>query len=350
MGARPQFIKLAALHHAICNRDSFEHKVIHTQQHYDANMSAVFFEELNMPEPDFTLPPEELNMASSIERMQLGISNILKTTQPEIVLVYGDTNTTLAAARAAKNLQIAIGHIEAGLRSYDSIPEEFNRVETDKISDLLFCPSEVAMKNLYTEGYQHNIFFSGDVMLDAINYYLPVALKKYNHLRHAGFVLATIHRQSTVQSAEVLRNIVMALNTINQTTPVILPAHPRTKQSIQAAGIPIEFELSAPVGYLEMLLLINASGIVMTDSGGVQKEAFFCKKMCVTLRKVTEWKELVTAGVNIIAGTNTEDILNAYEKAKTLLPNFNGKFFGNGKSAESIVETLSKWYENRPDQ
>ncbi len=345
VGARPQFIKLAALHRALTKRAGVKHRVIHTHQHYDPNMSAIFFKQLEIPEPAYLLDLTDRTLAANISRMQEGITKILAEEIPDMVIVYGDTNSTLAAAQAAKKLSLPISHIEAGLRSYDnSMPEEINRIETDKISNLLFCPSKIAMENLVAEGYGFDkVIFSGDVMFDAIQYYLPKAIGSPNLTNtFENFVLATIHRESTVQSPKALTQIVRALNDINKKTRVIFPVHPRTRNAITYTGEKIDFDLVEPVGYLEMLSLLDRCTLVLTDSGGLQKEAFFCKKMCVTLRDMTEWKELVHAGVNIIAGTEYQNILDAFELASTSHPSFEHNFYGTGNSAEIIIDAIGR--------
>ena len=352
VGARPQFIKLAAIHRACIKRKGVQHTIIHTQQHYDVNMSAIFFEELGIPLPDFKLKLTDYSLASSITRMEAGIGEILETLKPDMVMVYGDTNSTLAGARAAKKLTLPISHIEAGLRSYNNMPEEFNRVETDKISDLLFCPSTIAMDNLQAEGYPSNkVIFSGDVMFDAIKYYLPAALVNDHSIPTPGiFALATIHRESTVQSTQTLINIIRAFNEIHKKTHILFPVHPRTRRAMEESGEMIQFELIEPVGYLDMLSLLSRCALVLTDSGGLQKEAFFCKKICVTLRDTTEWKELVEAGVNIMAGTGYQQILNAFESARDMHPSFDHpsfNFYGSGNSAEIIIDEIIKYADAR---
>ena len=349
VGARPQFIKLAAMHRAIINSEGLEHKVIHTRQHYDANMSAVFFKELGTPKPDYFLDLTEINLAANIPRMREGIVSILTEEQPAMVLVYGDTNSTLAAAQAAKSLSLPVAHIEAGLRSYDTNPEEDNRIETDKISDLLFCPSRIAVENLAREGFNmYKIIFSGDVMFDAIKYYLPEAERIYNPaITETHFALATIHRQRTVQSSAILTPVIKAFNEINKKMRIIFPVHPGTRKAMEATGEKIEFELLQPVGYLEMLSLLSRCSLVLTDSGGLQKEAFFSNKICVTLRDNTEWKELVAAGVNFIAGTEYQNIMDTFELAKVAHPSFEQNYYGSGNSARIITDEIIKYLKRR---
>ena len=347
VGARPQFIKLAAIHRILEKRARIKHKVLHTHQHYDSNMSAIFFSELGTPEPDHILYLPDYSLASSIPRMHKGIIKILEEESPDMVLVYGDTNSTLAAAQAAKRKLLPIAHIEAGLRSYDNIPEEFNRVETDRLSDLLFCPTIKAKQNLLAERFSSDkIIFSGDVMLDTILNYLPEALNKFPSTSSlSNYALTTIHRVNTVQSSNSLKNIIRALNHINKEIKIIFPVHPRTRRAFEDTGENIEFELLDPVGYLEMLSLLSRCSMVLTDSGGLQKEAFFCKKMCVTLRETTEWKELVNAGVNIIAGTNYQNIVDSFELAKSSHPSFDHEFYGIGNSAQIITDEIVRYLE-----
>ena len=349
VGARPQFIKMAAIHRVINKYPAIEHSIIHTAQHYDPELSAIFFKELDLPEPDHILELTDISLSASINRMKDGIYKVLRNEKPAMVLVYGDTNSTLAAALAANELIIPIAHIEAGLRSYDmSMPEERNRIETDKLSTLLFCPSEQAVRNLVGEGYsKETVLFSGDVMFDSILQFLPQAYKEYDNSTQGKFVLVSIHRQSTVRSPEVLQNIIQAFNYINSDTRIIFPVHPGTLKAMEATGQRIEFELSPPVGYLQMLSLLSNCSLVVTDSGGLQKEAYFCKKMCVTVRDNTEWTELVAAGVNIIAGTAYQSIIQSYERAKCIHPSFTSSFYGDGQSAGIIVDKILKFLEVR---
>jgi len=348
VGARPQFIKVAALHRAIIKEKKLQHFIVHTGQHYDYNMSEVFFKELEIPKPDFDLEVNDLSLAASTKRMTDSIKKILTIEKPDVVVVFGDTNSTLAGALAAKKLNLKLAHVEAGLRSYDiSMPEETNRIQTDKISDLLFCPTERAINNLLEEGFNKSdskIILTGDIMLDAMNYYTKKLTDiNYNDklIPKNNFVLCTLHRQKLVQSYKKLAEVVKALNEINKQIPILMPAHPRLKKMVNESGLQIDFKMIDPVGYLDMIALLKNCTAVITDSGGLQKEAFFCKKPCVTVRNETEWTELVDAGVNFIAGdSSAKEILIAFHKALKTKNNFEDKFYGNGDSAGIIVEEL----------
>ncbi|MEO6328401.1 MAG: UDP-N-acetylglucosamine 2-epimerase (non-hydrolyzing) [Ginsengibacter sp.] len=349
VGARPQFIKVAALRRAILKKN-LQHFILHTGQHHDYNMSEIFFKELDIPKPDFSLSGNEPFMASSVSRMTEGIYKILGVENPDIVVVYGDTNSTLAGALAAKKSNLKLAHVEAGLRSYDnSMPEETNRIQTDKISDLLFCPTIQAVNNLAKEGFNtsgHKIILCGDIMLDAMNYYaqkLNDNGSRNKIIPLNNFILCTLHRESLAQSSEKLVEVIKALNEINRQISILMPAHPRLKKMINESGIHIDFTMIDPVGYLDMIVLLKNCTAVITDSGGLQKEAFFCKKPCVTVRNETEWTELADAGVNFIAGdSSANEILIAFHKAINTKNNFEDKFYGNGRSAEIIVEELIK--------
>ena len=350
-GARPQFIKMAALHRATVMVKNLQHLILHTGQHYDHTLSAIFFKELEIPKPDFHLTTHDNSPAASIERMQREILEILIKEKPDVVIVYGDTNSTLAGAVAAKKLNIKLAHVEAGLRSYDnSMPEEFNRIETDKISDLLFCPTRNAVEILIREGfYKNKVIFSGDIMFDSMNYFSGKISKSdiaNEALPTKNFILCTLHRQSLVETPHKLREVVKALNQINKQTRILLPAHPRLKKAIQDLQMEIAFTIIEPVGYLDMISLLQDCTSLITDSGGLQKEAYFCKKMCVTVRENTEWTELIEAGVNFIAGdSSAEKILAAHRKAINSKGNFENNFYGDGNAGKIIVENIASRFK-----
>ncbi|HUS00824.1 MAG TPA: UDP-N-acetylglucosamine 2-epimerase (non-hydrolyzing) [Chitinophagaceae bacterium] len=345
-GARPQFIKLAALHRSIVKENNLQHLILHTGQHYDYNLSAIFFKELEIPPPDFHLTINDSPVAASKERMQSEIFNILAKEMPDVVIVYGDTNSTIAGAMAAKKLNIKLAHVEAGLRSYDnSMPEELNRLATDKISDILFCPTKGAVEILISEGFDKStIILSGDIMLDSMNYFIKKTGNRNIEneiVPTKTFILCTLHRQSLVESHHKLNEVVKALNEINKQTQILLPAHPRLRKAIDELDIEINFKIISAVGYLDMIRLLQQCTYVITDSGGLQKEAYFCRKMCVTVRENTEWKELVEAGVSFIAGdSSAEKIAAAYLKAITSKGNFENNFYGDGNAAKIIVENI----------
>ncbi len=347
VGARPQFIKAATLSRQF-PKVGVEEKIVHTGQHFDSNMSEVFFEEMEIPRPAYHLEINNLTHGSMTGRMIEGIEKILLKEKPDGLLVYGDTNSTLAGAMAAAKLNIPVIHVEAGLRSFNmEMPEEINRILTDRISSLLFCPTDVAVENLKKEGFEHfpaRIIKNGDVMQDAALYYASKAEEKSNILQKIGaekFVLATVHRQENTDHAEKLKNIVEGLNQIHRQIRVIVPLHPRTRNLMRQLNIIPEFTVIDPVGYLDMIILEKSCEMVITDSGGVQKEAFFFGKHCITLREQTEWTELVENGFNILVGSNIEKLLQAFSVLQNKKSNFSINLYGNGHAAEIAVKEIA---------
>jgi len=348
VGARPQFVKAATLSRQF-QIVGIEEKIIHTGQHFDANMSDVFFEEMEIPKPAYQLDIHGLTHGAMTGRMLEGIEEILLKEKPDGVLVYGDTNSTLAGALAASKLHIPVIHVEAGLRSYNmEMPEEINRILTDRISNVLFCPTDTAINNLKREGFDNmpiQIIKNGDVMQDAAIYYAAKAEQKSDILKTLNldkFVLGTIHRQENTDSPENLRNIINGLNEINQQVPVIVPIHPRTRNILAQLNIVPEFKLIDPIGYFDMIMLLKSCNLVITDSGGVQKEAFFFGKHCITLREQTEWVELVENGFNILVGSDTEKLKQAFEFFKTKKSDFSVDLYGKGQAAERAAKEIKK--------
>ncbi len=346
VGARPQFVKAATLSRQF-QIFGIDEKIIHTGQHFDANMSEVFFEEMEIPKPAYNLDIHGLTHGAMTGRMLEDIEQILLNEKPEGVIVYGDTNSTLAGALAAAKLHIPVIHVEAGLRSFNmQMPEEINRILTDRISNVLFCPTDTAVQNLKNEGFDNmpvQILKNGDVMQDAAMYYAARAEQKSDILKKnnlTDFVLATIHRQENTDSEENLRNIVTGLNEINRQIPVVVPIHPRTRNILANLNIVPEFTLIDPVGYFDMIMLLKNCKLVITDSGGVQKEAFFFGKHCITLREQTEWVELVENDFNILVGSDAKKLKNAFEYFKSKKSDFSIDLYGNGKAAKSIAEKL----------
>jgi UDP-GlcNAc3NAcA epimerase len=343
IGARPQFVKAAIVSRAIAHSCKIEEILIHTGQHFDGNMSDVFFKEMSIPKPKYNLNINSLSHGAMTGQMLEKIEKILLKESPDCVLVYGDTNSTLAGALAAKKMHIKVAHIEAGLRSFNmKMPEEINRILTDRISDILFCPSFTAVKNLKKEGY--NFFDSkiinvGDVMFDAAMFYEQIACKPKMLLPEV-FVLCTIHRAENTDNVNRLISIFDTLEIISKTSPVLLPLHPRTKSKLKDINynfVNSKIKFIDPVGYLEMVWLLKNCKFVMTDSGGLQKEAFFFKKQCITLRDETEWIELVELGFNVIAGSNSQNILSAVECLNSNYISFDVDLYGNGNAAKKIV-------------
>ncbi|HKZ90439.1 MAG TPA: UDP-N-acetylglucosamine 2-epimerase (non-hydrolyzing) [Thermoplasmata archaeon] len=343
VGARPQFIKAAPV-----SREVRRHNVeilIHTGQHYDETMSDVFFEVLEIPRPDYNLGVGSGSHAVQTAEMMRGLEGVLEKEAPDLVLVYGDTNSTLAGALVAAKRHVPVGHVEAGLRSFNrTMPEEINRVMSDHLSELLFCPTQTAVDNLRREGITKGVHLVGDVMYDVALHSAQAArgrdIVERLGLRPGDYVLVTLHRPGNVDDRETLRGIVDAL--VRCGRPVVFPVHPRTRKNLEAFGLweALRGKVTAidPVDYLDFLALLMKAQKVATDSGGVQKEAYFFGVPCVTLRDETEWIETVEDGWNAVVGTETEDILHA-------IANFNptgtkAKSFGDGHAAERIARIL----------
>ena len=346
VGARPQFIKAATLSRQF-KLLGIEEKIIHTGQHFDANMSEIFFDEMEIPKPAYQLDIHGVSHGAMTGRMLEGIEKILMTEKPDGVLVYGDTNSTLAGALAAAKLHIPVIHVEAGLRSFNmEMPEEINRILTDRISNALFCPTDTAVSNLMREGFDNmpvQIIKNGDVMQDAAMYYADKAQLKSDIIRKAGlnkFVLATIHRQENTDNPENLKNIIEGLNAIHKEIPVVVPMHPRTRNILaQNYQLP-DFTIIDPVGYFDMIMLLKSCEMVITDSGGVQKEAFFFAKHCITLREQTEWVELVDKGFNLLVGSDIDKLRDAFDFFRNKQSDFSIDLYGNGKAAEMAAAEI----------
>lgn len=344
VGARPQFIKAAAISREISKYSDIQEVIVHTGQHFDKNMSDVFFTEMQIPKPKYNLNINSLSHGAMTGRMLEQIEQVIITEKPDFVLVFGDTNSTIAGALAAKKLHVKVIHIEAGLRSFNiKMPEEVNRILTDRISDILFCPTKKAVENLKNEGFENfnaKIVKSGDVMQDTAIFYTDLA-KKPNFDVPSNFVLATIHRAENTDDIERLKNIFSALSTISEDIPVLLPLHPRTKKIIEKNNIFTKnIQIVDPVGYLEIVYLLKNSKLVLTDSGGMQKEAFFFSSPCITLRDETEWVELVENGYNKIVGANTKKIISAFKLLINSTLDFSKDLYGNGKASEVIIKNI----------
>lgn len=347
VGARPQFIKAAVVSRAMVARPECEEIIVHTGQHFDENMSDVFFEEMAIPKPHYNLNINGLGHGAMTGQMLESIEKILLKEQPDWVLVYGDTNSTLAGALAAKKLHIKLAHVEAGLRSFNmDMPEEINRILTDRISDILFCPTDQAVENLNCEGYGNiacKIVKCGDVMQDAALFYAAKSRMPEAVIADR-FILCTLHRAENTDDTARLKNIMAALEVLLQKCQVVFPLHPRTRAKLEKMNY--DFEHSAilfinPVGYLEMVALLKKCVLVMTDSGGLQKEAYFFRKYCVTMRDETEWVELVEKGYNSLVGSDQKKIVAEAERllAKGALQ-VSEALYGSGDAGTFIVNQL----------
>ncbi len=388
IGARPQFIKAAVVSRAISefnkrtrNKSSLiTDVIIHTGQHYDRNMSDVFFEEMSIPRPNYFLNINGLSHGAMTGQMLEKIEGVLLKEKPDIVLVYGDTNTTLSGALAAVKLHIPVAHIEAGLRSFNRrMPEEVNRVLTDHVANFLFCPTQQAVQNLKDEGIGEDdllirdlkksvitpdlqipnqtnftktinyerppkVDLVGDVMLDAAMYYRNFARKPPFALADK-FILATIHRAENTDTPSRLKSIFNGLFKISKKLPIILPLHPRTRKTLETLDLKTNLytnvKIIEPVSYFEIIYLLEKCTMVMTDSGGLQKEAFFFEKPCITLRNETEWVELVDNGLNYLADVDSENIILLSQKALNTKHEFNKRLYGIGNAGNQIVNILS---------
>jgi UDP-N-acetylglucosamine 2-epimerase len=344
VGARPQFIKAAPVSRAL--RQVAHEVLLHTGQHYDYGMSTVFFEELDIPEPDYNLGVGSGSHGWQTAQMLMRIEQVLLEERPDGLLVYGDTNSTLAGALAAVKLHIPVAHVESGLRSFNRhMPEEHNRVLTDHASDLLFCPTQTAVDNLAAEGITAGVHLTGDVMVDALFYNAELAQKRSNILERlklspGGYALVTAHRPRNTDDPTRLRAILSALEQIAQRGPVVFPAHPRTRQALAA----LDYQpapglcIIEPVGYLDILALQKSARLVLTDSGGMQKEAYLFAVPCLTLREETEWVETVEAGWNQLVGADCDAILRAAREFRPV--GTPPPLFGDGHAAERMVDLL----------
>ncbi|RXK07208.1 non-hydrolyzing UDP-N-acetylglucosamine 2-epimerase [Halarcobacter bivalviorum] len=346
LGARPQFIKAGSVSREILKYKEIEEIIIHTGQHYDNNMSDIFFDEMKIPKPHYFLGIGGKSHGAMTGQMIEKIEEVALKEKPDWILVYGDTNSTLAGAIVASKLHIKLAHIEAGLRSFNmNMPEEINRIITDRVSNILFCPTKIAIENLKNEGFDNfkcKIINSGDVMQDGAIFYKDLAIKP-NIKIEDNFILCTIHRAENTDDKQRLINIFEALNEIAKEKQIILPLHPRTKKILEGLKLELNnLSIIDPIGYLEMTWLINNCSLIMTDSGGLQKEAYFFRKQCITLRDETEWIELVDLGVNILVGANKEKILNYYKEYSLSNKKFNqtSDLYGQGEASKKIIKSL----------
>jgi UDP-GlcNAc3NAcA epimerase len=353
IGARPQFIKAGVISRILSRIDGVEEVIVHTGQHYDASMSDIFFREFELPEPKYHLGIGGGSHGAMTGRMLESLEGLMLEEKPDAVLVYGDTNSTLAGALASAKLHIPVAHVEAGLRSFNiHMPEEINRILTDRVSCCLFCPTETAVANLRREGVDEwpgaKVYNVGDVMYDAALFYRGRAvagkfvaglLERYKD----GFYLATVHRQENTDDPQRLKTIISSLEAISEKIPVVLPMHPRTRKMLGQSDLDMKRVCCIePVGYFDMLCLLDNCRAVFTDSGGVQKEAFFFHKPCITMRDETEWVELVEHGFNVLVSADRERIIEAERSFIVKKRDFSIPLYGNGNAGEKIIEILTQ--------
>ena len=361
IGARPQFIKAASLSRYLKKmfntNSNVKEIILHTGQHYDNNMSEEFFSELDIPTPDYNLRVGSDTPARQTAKMMIGIEDIALKEKPDFILIYGDTNSTIAGALVGAKLHIPIVHVEAGLRSYDrEMPEEINRVVSDVISTILFCPTETAVNNLKKEGIIDGVYNVGDIMLETYLFYKNKALKNSStlnrlNLKSKEYILCTIHRASNTDNTENLKNIFIGLT--NSKEKIILPLHPRTTKKINQNEslkkyIGQNIRIIDPVGYFDMIHLEANAKKIVTDSGGVQKEAYFNKVPCITLRENTEWIETIEEGVNKLVGVNPKRIKEGINNFHPKEQNYSKTLYGDGRTSEKIIKILNQChYEKR---
>ena len=351
VGARPQFIKAATISRVIRNQYGhlIDEVLVHTGQHYDENMSKIFFDELEIPYPRYNLEIAGGGHGAMTGRMLEGIENILLSEKPAWVLIYGDTNSTLAGALAAAKLHIPVAHVEAGLRSFNmSMPEEINRILADRVSSLLFCPTKTSIDNLTREGLNKNALLVGDVMYDSSIYYRNLALVKSNilerlNLKNSCYILATCHRAENTDVPSRMRNIIEALGVLALQHSVVFSLHPRTAKILDELGLmPLlkNVVVVEPLSFLDMIRLEQSAMVILTDSGGVQKEAFFYEVPCVTFRDETEWVETVELGWNTLTGASPDLIVDKVLSATRPIKDLLLKPYGDGKASEKILSAL----------
>ena len=343
IGARPQFIKAAVVSRALQKYENIEEVIVHTGQHYDPDMSEIFFSELSIPKPKFNLNVSDYSHAEMTARMMMAVEDVFYKVKPDLVMVYGDTNSTLAASLVASKLHIPVAHVEAGLRSFNkSMPEEINRILTDHVSSYLFAPTKDALKNLQNEGFaKGQVFEVGDVMYDATKlFYDPTLENRFGK----NYILTTLHRAENTNDLEILQKFLREIGQVSHFIPVIFPIHPRTKKIINRNKLTLDttgsLRVINPVGYKEMLSLIANSLLVLTDSGGLQKEAYFMDKKCVTYRNETEWTELIDVGWNKLIKPNTQSFTRELID-EFLAENVSySELYGGGNASSKIASIL----------
>jgi len=351
VGARPQFIKAAALSRAIANVEQLEEIIVHTGQHFDYNMSKIFFEEMQIPRPKYQLNISGLSHGAMTGKMMAELEEVILIEKPDSILVYGDTNSTLAGALVGSKLQIPVIHVEAGLRSFDmKMPEEINRILTDRVSKLLLCPTAQAIINLRNEGFDKLpviVELVGDIMEDAALFYKKQSKQKsgiikQHSLERGNFVLFTLHRAENTNDSSRMFEIIKGINEVSAHCKVVWPVHPRMREQLEILELYDDILIINPVGYFDMIELIDHSKMVITDSGGLQKEAYFFNKFCLTVRDQTEWVELVEHGFNVLVGADSKKILEAFSYLDEKKFNKFVHLYGNGGSAMRMVKAIEK--------
>lgn len=350
VGNRPQFIKLSLLYRAWQRKDAGQSLIIHTGQHFSDNMSSIFFQEFQIPDPDYQLNINSQPHAEMIGRMLIALDTVLASERPDGIIVYGDTNTTLAGALAAKKRNIPLAHVESGIRTgKEDMPEESNRYLTDRLADINFTCTYRGMENLLKEGYNgaiaSQVYNTGDLMLDAALLFKDKAREQSSLLSNLGlagkpFILATIHRAENLDDPEALGEILKALHILHKSMPVIFPVHPRTRQIIEQHRIPLQLLTVPPIGYLDMIALAQACQYVVTDSGGLAREAFFFHKPSVIVMQTPFWPEIFEQGPSLQASADSDDILKKFQALGSKGKPFNTTIFGDGTAAEKISEIL----------
>lgn len=358
VGARPQFVKAAVISREVGKYDYIEEIIVHTGQHFDKNMSDIFFEEMQIPTPHYNLDINGLGHGEMTGKMIIELELLMMKENPDFVVVYGDTNSTLAAAIAAKKLGISLTHIEAGVRNFDNeMPEEINRCLVDRISDLNFCCTWLGLKNLETEGFgSKNIsslyFNTGDVMYDAALFYDAESTSRSNilntlDLTAESYSICTIHRASNTDDQKTLGTIVSELNCINKISPIVFPVHPRTRAKIKTFDLKCDFKCIDPVGYFDMLQLIKNSKYVLTDSGGVVREAYFFKKKSLFLLENLVWPELVIDNTSLNAIPIGTEISRAFHQLSEMDTDFSNLIYGDGNAGEKIVSKMIEFHNQK---
>ena len=344
IGARPQFVKASILSRENIKKKAFQEVIIHTGQHFEYNMSEVFFNEMNIPPPKYSLAVNSLAHSKMVNEMTLKLLPIMSKENPDAVIVYGDTNSTLAGSLSASQLKIPIFHVESGQRSYNRIMlEEVNRLITDHLSSVLFCSSKNSMENLKKENISSKLVHSGDIMLDA--FILNKKRLKSNNKNISNYILCTIHRKENTINKKRLTKIFRNLDKINKTKNVVIPLHPSTAKKMKEFDIKTSVTVLKPQSYRSFLSLLLNCDLIITDSGGVQKEAYFAEKNCITIREETEWPELIELKVNILS--KPENIYKTYQKNLFNDSGFKRKIYGNGKSAQKIITSIIDFLNNK---